>query len=83
MSKKDAADEVREALRSLLDPLGMVMLTRDRIEDALNDAVTRGRVTADDAQDLAQSLVDRGRRQTNDVIKELEQLLRTLDQRRK
>jgi polyhydroxyalkanoate synthesis regulator phasin len=67
--------DLREALSSLIDPLGMVMLTRERIEDALNDAVSRGRVTADDAQDLVASLVERGRRQTNDVLGELEELV--------
>jgi hypothetical protein len=67
--------DLREALSSLTGPLGMVMLTRERIEDALNDAVSRGRVTADDAQDLAASLLERGRRQTNDVLGDLEHLL--------
>jgi hypothetical protein len=70
-----SVQELREALSHLVDPLGMVMLTRDRIEEALNDAVSRGRVTADDAQDLVASLIERGRRQTNDVIAELEQAL--------
>lgn len=67
--------DLREALHGLIDPLGMVMLTRERIEDALNDAVSRGRVTADDAQDLVASLIERGRRQTNDVFGELEDLV--------
>jgi polyhydroxyalkanoate synthesis regulator phasin len=67
--------ELREALSQLIDPLGMVVLTRDRIEEALNDAVSRGRVTADDAQELVSALVERGRRQTNDVLGELESLL--------
>jgi vacuolar-type H+-ATPase subunit H len=51
------------------------MLTRDRIEEVLDDAVSRGRMTADDAQKLAQDLVNRGRKQTNDVLGDLEQLL--------
>jgi len=75
-SKKVPAD-LREALHGLIDPLGMVMLTRERIEDALNDAVSRGRVTADDAQDLVTSLIERGRRQTNDVLGELEDMVST------
>jgi polyhydroxyalkanoate synthesis regulator phasin len=75
-SKKVPAD-LREALHGLIDPLGMVMLTRERIEDALNDAVSRGRVTADDAQDLVASLIERGRRQTNDVLGELEDIVST------
>src|SRR5687767_1566969 len=42
-----AVAELREALSSrLIDPLDLVMLTRERIEEALGDAVTRGRVTA-------------------------------------
>ncbi len=41
----------------------------------MDDAVTRGRMTADDAQDLVRSLVERGRKQTNDVLGDLEQLL--------
>ena len=69
--------DLREALHGLIDPLGMVMLTRERIEDALNDAVSRGRVTADDAQDLVASLIERGRRQTNDVLGELEDMVST------
>jgi polyhydroxyalkanoate synthesis regulator phasin len=77
-SKKAATGgvaDLREALHGLIDPLGMVMLTRERIEDALNDAVSRGRVTADDAQDLVASLIERGRRQTNDVLGDLEDLV--------
>jgi polyhydroxyalkanoate synthesis regulator phasin len=76
-SKKAPAGvgDLREALHGLIDPLGMVMLTRERIEDALNDAVSRGRVTADDAQDLVTSLIERGRRQTNDVFGELEDMV--------
>jgi hypothetical protein len=39
------------------------------------DAVSRGRVTADDAAELVAGLLERGRRQTNDVLGDLEQLL--------
>jgi polyhydroxyalkanoate synthesis regulator phasin len=51
------------------------MLTRDRIEEALQEAVDQGRVTAKDARKITSDLVDRGRKQTNDVMKDLEQLL--------
>ena len=51
------------------------MVTRDRIEEALEDAVTRGKMTADDAQDLLQGILARGRQQTNDVLGDLETLL--------
>jgi polyhydroxyalkanoate synthesis regulator phasin len=68
--------EFREALRkNLIGPMEMVMLTRQRIEEALEEAVDRGRMTSADAQGLATSLLQRGRKQTNDVLKDLEQLL--------
>jgi polyhydroxyalkanoate synthesis regulator phasin len=51
------------------------MISRDRIEEAFDDAVKRGRVTRDDAQELMQGLLERGRKQTNDVLGDLEQLL--------
>jgi len=53
----------------------MVLLTRERIEEALSEAVDRGRMTSADAQSLASGLLDRGRKQTNDVLKDLEGLL--------
>ena len=51
------------------------MLTRDRIEETVEEAVTRGSMTRDAAQDLITGLVERGRRQTSDVLSDLEQLL--------
>ena len=68
--------ELREAIaKGIVAPLNLVMLTRDRIQEVVDDAVSRGRMTADDAQDLARNLFERGRKQTNDVLGDLEQLL--------
>ena len=61
--------------KNLIRPLDMVMLTRDRIEEVVNEAVDRGRMTADDAQKLASQLLRRGRKQTDDVLSDLEGLL--------
>ena len=70
------AAELRDALTSnLIRPLGLVMLTRERIQEVADDAVRRGRMTADDAEDLVRSLIDRGRRQTDEILRELEGLL--------
>jgi hypothetical protein len=67
---------MRDAIsKRLIDPLGLVMLSRERIEEAMADAVKRGRVTTEDAQRLVSEIVDRGRKQTNDVLGDLEQLL--------
>ena len=77
LSGKSVAD-LRNALsRGVIAPLNLVMLTRDRIEEVMEDAVSRGRMTADDAQKLAQDLINRGRKQTNDVLGDLENLLGT------
>jgi polyhydroxyalkanoate synthesis regulator phasin len=74
-SGKTAA-ELRDAItRGVIRPLNLIMITRDRIEEVMQDAVSRGRVTADDAQELVQGIVQRGRKQTNDVLADLEQLL--------
>jgi hypothetical protein len=51
------------------------MLTRDRIEETVEEAVSRGSMTRDSAQELISGLVERGRRQTSDVLSDLEQLL--------
>jgi hypothetical protein len=74
-SGKSVAD-FREALTErLVEPLNLVMLTRERIEETVEDAVSRGSMTRDAAQDLITGLVERGRRQTTDVLSDLEQLL--------
>ena len=68
--------EFREALRkNLIAPMEMVLLSRQRIEEAFEEAVERGRMTSADAQGLVTSLLQRGQKQTNDVLKDLEQLL--------
>lgn len=74
-SGKTVAD-LREALaKGAAAPLNLLVLTRERIEEVMADAVSRGRMTADDAQELVQGLVSRGRTQTSDVLGDLERLL--------
>jgi polyhydroxyalkanoate synthesis regulator phasin len=52
-----------------------IVLTRERISETLDDAVTRGRMTRADAEELTATLVGIGRRQTQDLLADLEQLL--------
>jgi hypothetical protein len=66
---------LREQLQRILNPLELVVLTRERVQGALDEAVERGRMTRQDASDLAAELVSRGRRQTDDLVSELEGLL--------
>jgi hypothetical protein len=54
--------------RRALRPLEALVLTRERIQEVLDDAVARGRMTRADAADLLTELVRRGRRQTDDLV---------------
>jgi hypothetical protein len=54
--------------RLLLDPLEALLLTRERIQEVLDDAVARGRMTRDDAAELLAELVRRGRRSTDELV---------------
>jgi polyhydroxyalkanoate synthesis regulator phasin len=51
------------------------MITRERIQETLDEAAERGRVTRDDANELVSELVRRGRQQTDDILADFEQLL--------
>jgi polyhydroxyalkanoate synthesis regulator phasin len=49
-----------------------VVLTRDRIQETLDEAVARGRVTRKDANDLVDKLFKQSRKQTEDFVAEIE-----------
>ncbi len=55
-----------------IKPRDVVMLTRDRIQEILDDAASRGRVTRKDANDLVAELVRRGRQQSDELVGDLE-----------
>jgi polyhydroxyalkanoate synthesis regulator phasin len=52
-----------------------VMLSTERMQEALDDAVRRGRMTRGDAEELLAALVTLGRRQTEELLADLEGLL--------
>ncbi|MGH2978238.1 MAG: hypothetical protein ACRDLQ_01200 [Solirubrobacterales bacterium] len=62
-------------VRSVLAPLNAVLLTRKHIEEVLDDAVSRGRMTRSDAQEMAQSLLSRSARATDDFLSDVERML--------
>jgi hypothetical protein len=63
----------------MLSPLNVVLLSRNTIDDLFDDAVRRGRMTRSDAQEMAQSLVSRGARATDDFLSDLERMLGRAD----
>ncbi len=52
----------------VLKPFDAVLMTRDRIQETLEEAVERGRITRSDAEDLVAELFSRGRQQTDDLL---------------
>jgi len=69
----DRADKSVEAFRDALER--SITLPRERIQEVVDDAVKRGRMTRDDANDMVSKLVSRGRQQSEEMVKELEALL--------
>jgi hypothetical protein len=67
---------VRDAVvNAVLAPLNAVLLTRRQIQDVAEDAVRRGRMTRDDAEQMIRTLLQQGARQTDDFLSDLERLL--------
>ena len=62
-------------MRGVLSPVNAVLLTRKHIEEVLEDAVSRGRMTRADAQEMAQSLLSRSARATDDLLADIERML--------
>ena len=67
------ADKSVEAFRDALEH--SVTLSRERLQDVVDDAVKRGRMTRDDANELVSSLLNRSRRYSDELVKQLERLL--------
>src|SRR3954465_9680929 len=66
---------VRDQPGRLRAPLDAVVVTRDRLQEVLDDAVRRGRMTRQDATDLLAEIFARGRRTTEDLVSDVDQLL--------
>ena len=62
-------------VRGVLAPLNAVVLTRRHIEEVLDDAVSRGSMTRSDAQEMAQTLLSRSARATDDFLADVERML--------
>ena len=66
---------VEQLVQRVINPLGLVVLSRERIQDTLDEAAERGRLTRTDANELVGELVRRGRQQTDELLADLERLL--------
>jgi hypothetical protein len=66
---------IEQLTNRVLKPLDLMMISRDRIQDTLDEAAERGRLTRSDANELVTELVKRGREQTDNVLADFERLL--------
>src|SRR3954469_472774 len=64
--KKESEDA---SARNVLNPLDVMMITRERLQDTLDDAVRRGRMTRDDASDLLAEILRRAISAPTDRVK--------------
>jgi polyhydroxyalkanoate synthesis regulator phasin len=69
------ASLVEQLTNRIIRPLDLVMLSRERIQDTLDEAAERGRLTRTDANELVAELVRCGRQQTDDLLADVERLL--------
>jgi len=69
------ADVAEGLMARISRQLDVVLLTRERIQEILDDAAARGRVTRSDANALVTELFQRGRQGREDMLRELEALL--------
>ena len=55
-------------LKRLLNPVDAVVLTRERLQEVVDDAVTRGRMTRTDATELVSEIFARSRSTTEEIF---------------
>ena len=64
-----------QLVNRIIKPLGLVVLSKERIQESLDDAAERGRLTRTDAAELGAELIRLGREQTDELLSDLERLL--------
>jgi polyhydroxyalkanoate synthesis regulator phasin len=72
-AESSRAEQSVQAFRDALEKT--VTISRDRLQEVLDDAVRRGRMTRGDADEMVSRLVSRGRDQADDLLGQLERLL--------
>ena len=69
------ASVVEQLVNRILRPLDIVMISRDRIQQTLDEAAERGRMTRGDANEVVVQLLQRGRQQTDELLSDFERLM--------
>lgn len=72
----DAGARAEDSLQAFREALEKsVTISRERLQEVVDDAVRRGRMTRGDAEDLVVRLLTRGREQADDIIGELDRVI--------
>jgi polyhydroxyalkanoate synthesis regulator phasin len=71
--ERSRAEQSVQAFREALEKT--VTISRDRLQEVVDDAVRRGRMTRGDAEEMVSRLLTRGRDQADDLLSQLERLL--------
>ena len=53
--------------KTLLAGVGAAVITKEKVQDALDDYVRQGKLKADDARIIAEKIAERGRREFEDM----------------
>jgi polyhydroxyalkanoate synthesis regulator phasin len=78
-SAAEASSRAEQSLQAFREALEKsVTIPRDRLQEVIDDAVRRGRMTRGDAEEIVGRLVTRGREQADDLLSEVERLLSQL-----
>ncbi|MFI5026879.1 MAG: hypothetical protein ACHQCI_09060, partial [Solirubrobacterales bacterium] len=67
------AEQSVQAFRKALEK--SITIPRERLEEVVDDAVKRGRMTRGDAEEMVGRLATRGREQAEDLLAQLERVL--------
>jgi polyhydroxyalkanoate synthesis regulator phasin len=71
--EKTRAEQSVQAFRDALEK--SITISRERLQEVVDDAVRRGRMTRGDAEEMVSRLATRGREQADDLIAQVERLL--------
>jgi hypothetical protein len=75
-ARSDGLSGLTEQLANrILKPLGLVVLSRERISETLGEAALAGRLTRSDAERLVSELIQLGRQQTEELLADLDRTM--------
>src|SRR5829696_5106499 len=72
-AESSRAEQSVQAFREALEK--SVTISRDRLQEVIDDAVRRGRMTRTDADEMVGRLATRGREQAEDLLSQLDRVL--------